>query len=76
MKRSQTTTTVASDSPEPEEGGFPTYELRQSRRSINMRNGSAKNIYARYVVLIVLLQVIIIIMVDFQPPVDPLLICI
>ncbi|XP_041363510.1 protein sidekick-like isoform X2 [Gigantopelta aegis] len=47
MKRSQTTTTVASDSPEPEEGGFPTYELRQSRRSINMRNGSAKNIYAR-----------------------------
>ena len=47
MKRSQTNTTVVSEPSEPEEGGFPTYEMRQSRRNIQSRNGSVKNIYAR-----------------------------
>ncbi|XP_076440901.1 protein sidekick-like isoform X2 [Babylonia areolata] len=47
MKRSQTANTVISEPSEPEEGGFPTYEMRQSRRNIQPRNGSIKNIYAR-----------------------------
>lgn len=47
MKRSQTTTTVVAEPSEPEEGGFPNYEMRQSQRNIQPRNGSVKNIYAR-----------------------------
>lgn len=52
MKRSQTATTVMSEPSEPEEGGFPTYELRRSTRNTAQRNGTVKNIYARYVTLI------------------------
>lgn len=52
MKRSQTATTVMSEPSEPEEGGFPTYELRRSTRNTAQRNGTVKNIYARYVMLI------------------------
>ncbi|XP_067672270.1 protein sidekick-2-like isoform X1 [Haliotis asinina] len=47
MKRSATSTTVMSEPAEPEDGGFPSMELAQSRRSMHLRNGSAKNIYAR-----------------------------
>ncbi|PVD38929.1 hypothetical protein C0Q70_01554 [Pomacea canaliculata] len=47
MKRSQTATTVMSEPSEPEEGGFPTYELRRSTRNTAQRNGTVKNIYAR-----------------------------
>lgn len=39
LKRSTTSTTVMSTTPEPEDGGFPSMELRQSRRSVN-RNGN------------------------------------
>ncbi|GFN78220.1 sidekick-2 [Plakobranchus ocellatus] len=46
MKRSTTATTVMS-TPEPEDGGFPSLEMRQSRRSL-ARNGKIhNNIYAR-----------------------------
>ncbi|XP_071105902.1 protein sidekick-2-like isoform X1 [Haliotis cracherodii] len=49
MKRSATSTTVMSEPAEPEDGGFPSMELTQpvSRRSLHLRNGTAKNIYAR-----------------------------
>ncbi|KAH9515062.1 Protein sidekick-2 [Bulinus truncatus] len=50
MKRSATATTVMSATPEPEEGGFPSMELRQSRRSVNSRvnnNKTQNSIYAR-----------------------------
>ncbi|GFR99907.1 protein sidekick [Elysia marginata] len=45
LKRSTTATTVMS-TPEPEDGGFPSLEMRQSRRSL-ARNGKVhNNIYA------------------------------
>ncbi|XP_013063679.2 protein sidekick-2-like [Biomphalaria glabrata] len=44
MKRSTTSTTVMSATPEPEEGGFPSMELRQSRRSVNrLGNNKTQN---------------------------------
>ncbi|CAL1541031.1 unnamed protein product [Lymnaea stagnalis] len=46
LKRSTTSTTVMSTTPEPEDGGFPSMELRQSRRSVN-RNKTQNNTLTR-----------------------------
>ncbi|XP_059172379.1 protein sidekick-2-like [Physella acuta] len=46
LKRSTTSTTVMTTTPEPEEGGFPSMELRRSTRSVQ-RNGRTSSIYAR-----------------------------